>query len=119
MPISHDQTSPKPVSQDDWLLHEHLKMARRIQQGFLPKAPPGLQGFEIEGWNEPCYEAGGDYYDFLRLPRGRLAMAVGDVAGHGMGPALLMATARAALRGLLQVATGPGDVLGRLNNVLV
>jgi len=100
-------------------MREQLQIARRIQHGFLPKAPPGLQGFQIEGWNEPCNEAGGDYYDFMRLSGGRLAIAVGDVASHGIGPALLMATARAALRALLQIASGPGDVLSRLNNVLV
>ena len=100
-------------------MREQLLIARRIQHGFLPKAPPGLQGFEIEGWNEPCHEAGGDYYDFMRLSGGRLAIAIGDVASHGIGPALLMATARAALRALLQLATGPGDVLSRLNDVLV
>ena len=100
-------------------MREQLQIARRIQHGFLPKAPPGLQGFEIEGWNEPCHAVGGDYYDFMRLSGGRLAIAIGDVASHGIGPALLMATARAALRALLQVASGPADVLSRLNDVLV
>lgn len=100
-------------------MREQLRIARRIQSGFLPKAPPGLQGVEIEGWNEPCHEVGGDYYDFMRLSGGRLAIAIGDVASHGIGPALLMATARAALRALLKVASGPADVLSRLNEVLV
>lgn len=100
-------------------MREQLEIARRIQRAFLPKAPPGLHGFDIDGWNEPCYETGGDYYDFFRLPAGRLGLAIGDVAGHGLGPALLMASARSALRALLQVAAGPGDVLTRLNDVLV
>ncbi len=100
-------------------MREQLEIARRIQRGFLPKAPPGLHGFQIDGWNEPCYEAGGDYYDFVRLAGGRLGIAVGDVSGHGIGPALLMASARSALRALFQVAAGPGDALARLNDVLV
>jgi len=100
-------------------MREQLEIARRIQQAFLPKAPPGLHGFDIEGWNEPCHETGGDYYDFLRIPGGRLGIAIGDVASHGIGPALLMASARSALRALLQTRSGPGDVLTRLNDVLV
>ena len=112
-----------PVSVEDLLdtgrMREELEIARRIQRAFLPKAPPGLHGFEIAGWNEPCRETGGDYYDYLRLPGGRLGLAIGDVSGHGIGPALLMASARSALRALLQVDDSPGDVLGRLNDVLV
>jgi serine phosphatase RsbU (regulator of sigma subunit) len=100
-------------------MREELAIARRIQRAFLPEAPPDLQGFEIEGWNEPCRETGGDYYDYLRLPGGRLGVAIGDVSGHGIGPALLMANARSALRALLQLAESPADVLGRLNDVLV
>jgi len=121
---------PDTVAQDDDLLsveeiletgrmRDELEIARRIQRAFLPKAPPGLQGFEIEGWNEPCRETGGDYYDYFRLPGGRLALAIGDVSGHGIGPALLMTNARSALRALLQVDDDPADVLGRLNDVLV
>ncbi len=103
---------------DTGRMREHLELARRIQRAFLPKAPPGLHGYEVEGWNEPCYEAGGDYYDYLRLPVGRLALVIGDVSSHGIGPALLMASARSALRALLQVTSGPGDALERLNDVL-
>ena len=104
---------------DTGRMREELAIARRIQRAFLPEAPPGLQGFEIDGWNEPCRETGGDYYDYVRLPGGRLGLAIGDVSGHGIGPALLMANARAALRALLQVAESPGDVLGRQNDLLV
>ena len=104
---------------DTGRMREQLEIARRIQLGFLPKALPGLQGFEIDGWNEPCYEAGGDYYDFVRLPGGRLGLAIGDVSSHGIGPALVMASARSALRALFHAADGPGDVLSRLNDVLV
>ena len=104
---------------DTGRMREELAIAQRIQRAFLPEAPPGLQGFEIDGWNEPCRETGGDYYDYLRLPGGRLGLAIGDVSGHGIGPALLMANARAALRALLQIDESPGDVLGRLNGLLV
>jgi sigma-B regulation protein RsbU (phosphoserine phosphatase) len=117
------QLEDHTLSIDDLLetgrMREQLEIARRIQQGLLPSAPPGLQGFELDGWNEPCFETGGDYYDFLRLPAGRVGLAVGDVSSHGIGPALLMAGARAALRALFPVARGPGDLMSRLNDVLV
>jgi len=100
-------------------MRQELEIARRIQRGFLPKAPPDLQGFEIDGWNAPCDETAGDYYDYLRLPGGRLALAIGDVSSHGIGPALLMAGARSALRALLQAGGMPGQVLARLNDVLI
>lgn len=116
-------TDDAVLSIDDLLdtgrMREQLDIARRIQRGFLPKTPPGLHGFEIEGWNDPCHEAGGDYYDYLRLPGGRLGIAIGDVASHGIGPALLMANARSALRALLRVSDSPGQVLERLNDALV
>jgi phosphoserine phosphatase RsbU/P len=117
------ETDDKVISVDELLdtgrMREQLAIARRIQLGFLPQAPPGLQAFEIEGWNQPCSETGGDYYDFLRLPGGRLGLAIGDVSSHGIGPALLMANARSALRALFQVSDHPGDVAARLNDVLV
>jgi sigma-B regulation protein RsbU (phosphoserine phosphatase) len=119
MPAEFDNLLSLDDLLDTGRMREQLEIARRIQRAFLPTAPPGLQAFDIAGWNEPCYEAGGDYYDFLRLPGGRLGLAIGDVSSHGIGPALLMASARSALRALFQVGDGPGDVLSRLNDVLV
>jgi len=117
--VSDDELLSVEEILDTGRMRQELAIARLIQRGFLPKAPPNLHGFEIDGWNEPCRETGGDYYDYLRLPRGRLGLAVGDVSGHGIGAALLMASARAALRALLQVEDNPAEVLTRLNNVLV
>ena len=76
-----------------------LALAGDIQRHLLPQEQPQANGFEIFGGTLSCDETGGDYYDFIPLEDGyRLALAVGDVSGHGAGAALLMAGARGALR---------------------
>jgi sigma-B regulation protein RsbU (phosphoserine phosphatase) len=75
-----------------------LSLAREIQQMLLPMGPPSLPGFEIAGQTLYCDETGGDYFDFIDLGPGRVGLVVGDVTGHGVGAALLMATARGVLR---------------------
>lgn len=78
---------------------EHdLKVARSIQQSLLPNVTPQIAGFEIAGWNQPADETGGDYFDFQLLPSGQLVVALADVTGHGLGPALLAAVCRAYAR---------------------
>lgn len=79
-------------------LQRDLVIARDIQQGLLPKREPHLQGFDIAGWNQPADETGGDYYDFVPLGDGRLAIAIADVTGHGIGAALVVAEVRALFR---------------------
>ncbi len=78
-----------------------LELAMEIQQNLLPQEPPKLAGFDVAGRSVYCEETGGDYYDFIDLidvGAGKLGIAVGDVSGHGIAAALLMASARGALR---------------------
>jgi sigma-B regulation protein RsbU (phosphoserine phosphatase) len=84
---------------------EHMKrsleLAMEIQQHLLPQEPPEVEGFDIAGRSVYCDETGGDYYDFIELIElgpGKLGLALGDVTGHGIGAALLMASARGVLR---------------------
>ncbi|MBY0430532.1 MAG: SpoIIE family protein phosphatase, partial [Rhodospirillales bacterium] len=82
-------------------LRESLELAREVQQNLLPQASPDLPGFDVAGLALYCDQTGGDYYDFFdsaKLGPGRVAVAVGDVAGHGISAALLMTSARALLR---------------------
>ncbi len=82
-------------------LKQSLALAMEIQQHLLPAASPELAGFDIAGQCDYCDETGGDYYDFIQLMGvgpDKLGIAVGDVTGHGIGAALLMASARAVLR---------------------
>lgn len=82
-------------------LKEALDLAMEMQQNLLPIEPPAVNGLDIAGTCVYCDETGGDYYDFLRfaeLGAGKIGLVVGDVAGHGISAALLMATARAMIR---------------------
>src|SRR5215204_2305649 len=91
----------------------------RIQQELLPEATPELDGWRIAAYYEPAREVGGDFYDFLEFPDGRLGLVVGDATGHGMPAALVMATTRGMLRAVVQSLESPGEVLARVNEALV
>ncbi len=78
-------------------LSEELAIARRIQQKFLPRHDPVIEGFDISGLNVPSREVGGDYYDFIRIGENELGLVIGDVVGKGMPAALIMAFFRAGL----------------------
>jgi serine phosphatase RsbU (regulator of sigma subunit) len=74
-----------------------LALASEIQQRFQPTAPPHIEGYELQGISFPCYEIGGDYYDFIEREDGRLVIALGDVSGKGTAAALLMSSLHAAV----------------------
>ncbi|HJU93316.1 MAG TPA: SpoIIE family protein phosphatase [Pyrinomonadaceae bacterium] len=78
-------------------LERELALASEIQQRFQPTAPPHVQGYELQGISFPCYEIGGDYYDFIERDDGRLVIALGDVSGKGTAAALLMSSLHAAI----------------------
>lgn len=99
-------------------IEQALAIARSIQRNFLPATPPAVPRLELWGRSDSCDETGGDYYDFLPLPDGRLGVAIADVTGHGVGPALLMATVRAALRALVPVEPSLENLTGRLNDLI-
>lgn len=97
---------------------EQFRVAREIQQRLFPKAAPNLPGFEIGGASYPAEATGGDYFDYLPMLNGRLGIVLGDVTGHGVGPALLMAETRAYLRVLAGRREDVGEILTRANGVL-
>ena len=78
-------------------LERELALASEIQQRFQPTAPPQIDGYELQGISFPCYEIGGDYYDFIEREDGRLVIALGDVSGKGTAAALLMSSLHAAV----------------------
>jgi len=104
-------------------MRQSLTLAMEVQQHLLPEEPPQIPGFEIAGRCVYCDETGGDYYDFIELVdpgAGKLGIAVGDVAGHGIAAALLMASARGALRSQAARETrNPSALLDTLNRHLV
>lgn len=79
-------------------MERDLVIARDIQRELMPKHDTYLEGFDVSGWNQPADETGGDYYDFVPLGDGLLAVAIADVTGHGIGAALVVAEVRALFR---------------------
>ncbi|MEM8994965.1 MAG: SpoIIE family protein phosphatase [Acidobacteriota bacterium] len=98
---------------------EQLAVGAQIQRGLLPATDPQVDGYDICGLNRSCFEIGGDYFDFIPKDDGRLAMVVADVSGKGVGAALLMAVLQASVRALMESASGPAELVRRLNRVLV
>jgi sigma-B regulation protein RsbU (phosphoserine phosphatase) len=96
-----------------------FEAARTIQTRFFPKTAPELSVIDIGGASRPAVATGGDYFDYFTLPDGGIALIVGDVSGHGLGPALIMASVRAYLHALAQSETGAEDVLTILNRLIV
>jgi phosphoserine phosphatase RsbU/P len=95
-----------------------LDLARGVQRGFLPRHLPEVPGYEFFAHYEPAYEVGGDYYDFIPLPRNRVAVLVGDVAGKGVAAALLMAKLSADARFCMLTEPDPGAAFTKLNSLM-
>lgn len=95
-----------------------LRAARVIQQQLLPKEMPSLPGWRIAAYYRPAREVGGDFYDFLELPDGQIAIIAGDVSGKGIPAALVMATTHTILRGDAPGLLSAGEVLERVNDRL-
>ncbi len=99
-------------------LEQALGIARSNQRNFLPGEPPESDWLDIWGHSDSCDETGGDYYDFFKLPAGRLGVVIADVSGHGVGSALLMASVRAALRALVSAELSGSKLVARLNDLI-
>jgi serine phosphatase RsbU (regulator of sigma subunit) len=103
------------VEQAERILAKDLEQAAIIQRQLLPAEAPQVPGLQLAGYNVPCRTVGGDYYDFLPYPDGRIGVALGDVSGKAMPAALLMTSLQARLRVLAELPTDVGDLLTRLN----
>jgi len=101
------------------LMERDLNIARSIQQGLLPGSTPSVEPFEIAGWSQPADATGGDYFDWQQLSDGRLAVSLADVAGHGIGPALVTAVCRAYSRVSFPSGQEIGVIMDRINALLV
>ena len=102
-------------------LRHSLNVAMEVQQRLLPAGPPVVQGLDVAGHSTYCDETGGDYYDFLVLDKAApnvVLIALGDVMGHGVAAALVMAGVRAVLRDRARTSGGLADLMGRLNRVI-
>jgi serine phosphatase RsbU (regulator of sigma subunit)/anti-sigma regulatory factor (Ser/Thr protein kinase) len=97
---------------------QELEVARLIQQNFLPKELPELPGWQIAAFYRPAREVGGDFYDVIPLPDGRVGFVIGDVTDKGVPAALVMSATRSVLRASAQRLIEPGEVLERVNEHL-
>jgi len=93
--------------------------ARVMQQALLPKGSPYIPGLVISGLSVPVGAVGGDWYDFIPFPDGRWGLVLADVSGKGTAAALLMSATRGMLRSLAEACCSPGEVLTKLNSLLV
>ena len=100
-------------------LDREAEEARSIQQALLPKSSPYIPGFVISGRSVPARTVGGDWYDFIPFEDGRWGIVLADVSGKGTAAALLMSATRGMLRSLAETCCSPGDVLTKLNELLV
>jgi hypothetical protein len=97
---------------------DELELARELQSSLIPKALPETPGFQVGAYNRIANMVGGDIYDFVVLPDGRLAVLFGDASGHGMTAGLVMAVAHAAFRTQLETDPAPAAMLATLNRIL-
>jgi sigma-B regulation protein RsbU (phosphoserine phosphatase) len=112
----------RTLSLEHDMIKQSLELAREVQQSLLPNKNPQFGRLDIAGRSIYCDETGGDYYDFITTDTGeneKLAIAIGDVSGHGISSALLMATVRSSLRQRLSRPGDAGDVISDVNRQLV
>ena len=101
------------------VMDREAQEARTIQQALLPKSSPYIPGFVVSGLSVPARAVGGDWYDFIPFPDGRWGLVLADVSGKGTAAALLMSATRGVFRSLAEACCTPGEVLARLNELLV
>ena len=100
-------------------LEQEMRVATLIQQQFLPRVLPALPQWQIAAYYGPARAVGGDFYDFIEMPGGRIGIAVGDVTDKGVPAALVMARTHSTLRAEASRSDSPGVILARANELLV
>ncbi len=99
-------------------MEHQLEIAKSIQEGLLPDKMPAVENFQIVGWSKPADQTGGDYFDWTELPDGKVVLTIGDVTGHGIGPALVTAASRAYARATFNTTEALEKTVARLNELL-
>ena len=100
-------------------LEQEMRVATLIQQQFLPRELPHLAEWQVAAYYGPARAVGGDFYDFIEMPGGRIGIAVGDVTDKGVPAALVMARTHSVLRAEASRSESPGVILARANELLV
>jgi phosphoserine phosphatase RsbU/P len=100
-------------------LERQVQMAAEVQHRMIPAKPPAIPGIDVAAVYVPCYELGGDFYDFIELPYNNLGMVIADVSGKGVPASLTMAAVRAALRAQVDNVYYLYEVLRRINLMML
>jgi PAS domain S-box-containing protein len=112
--VTVDVTARRQMEEQE----SRLRMAREVHLRSFPAGPPLLEGYDVAGLSVPAETTGGDYFDYIPMPAGHLGLPVGDVSGHGIAAALLMAQTRAYLRAYTRTSGDVSEILGLLNATL-
>jgi serine phosphatase RsbU (regulator of sigma subunit) len=99
-------------------LQSEIAIAATIQRNLLPKEGPRFRGVSFSAHFEPTASIGGDYYDVFNLDKSRLAVAIGDVSGHGLSTGLVMAMVKAAITTLVEEGADESSLFRRLNDLV-
>lgn len=99
-------------------MERELQLGREIQSRLMPSPPCDVPGIELAARSVPCYEVGGDYYDFIEFPNGDLGLVIADVSGKGVSAALIMSSIQAALRMGAPLEDDLASLMARLNALL-
>ncbi|MGH9936216.1 MAG: SpoIIE family protein phosphatase, partial [Blastocatellia bacterium] len=106
------------VQQEQKRLANELALASEIQFRLHPETPPAIPSYDVVGVSFPCYEVGGDYYDFIEKPDGRIVIALGDVSGKGTSAALLMSSIHAAVRAHTRTRLSASEIVSEINQYI-
>ncbi len=99
-------------------MERDLKLARAVQESFLPARVPGIEGFSFAAMNRPALEVGGDFYQFFKLPENKLGVVIGDVSGKGIAASLFMARLSSDLQYYSSLYKDPGKLFSKINKLL-
>ncbi len=120
--LARDFTRMAAGLQERERMQQSLNLAKEVQQNLLPKSNLKINGLDIAGKSVYCDETGGDYYDFISIEdndKQKIGVAIGDVSGHGISSALLMATVRSSLRQRASLPGSPAKIISDVNRQLV
>lgn len=116
--VALDQENLLNTALEKERLQKEVDVARTIQASLLPRSSPSSPSFDIDSITIPASDVGGDYYDYVRFSNGSHGAIIADVSGKGVPAALYMATLKGVVLAEMRSATGPADLLRRVNTSL-
>jgi serine phosphatase RsbU (regulator of sigma subunit) len=108
----------EPVGEEAQRIHQEVQLARELQQSILPREPPELPGLSVAHFYRPSSEVGGDFFDFYVTGPGRLLVAVGDAAGHGLDSSMVSSMAKSALYTHVSARRSLGASMAEMNRMM-